>query len=1029
MKTRKPDTHLARVSGLFRALSALMRHPCRCLAVKQASQAKSDEQLKLAMEGANDGIWDVDLRTNMVSLNPRGHEMFGHPHQETVPINLSFWNQSVHPDDLPDLQATLEALLAGHISYLCVEHRLKNTAGKYVWVLARGKVSERDASGHPVRITGTFIDTTARKLAESQAKTAQLETAKLLDQAQQARQVLLSVVEDLKRADEALKEERMRLASIIKGTNVGTWEWTIQTGELAINERWAEIVGYTAEELSPVSIKTWADLVHPDDFEASAAMLKRHFKGEQNYYECECRMKHKNERWVWVLDRGSVTSWTADGKPLLMSGTHTDITTHKVSEIYRQLSSTVLTIINESDDFRTSIQQILAALKQATECDAVGMRLQNGDDFPYFSESGLSPDFLRAENTLTVCDPLGGLFRGPDGKPHLECTCGLVLSGKTDPSNPLFTPGGSCWTNDSPTLLELPSDKDPRLHPRNRCIREGYSSIALIPIHANAEIVGLLQLNDRKKSSFTPLAIKALEEIADRIGDALVRKRAENERKRLMAAIEQSGEIILITDPKGIIQYVNPTFVSVTGYSREEAVGKNARILRSGQMDDAFYSNLWQTLTSGKKWTGRIINKRKNGTLFTEDATISPVRDEAGQVVNFVAVKRDITEHLQMTAQLLQAQKMESIGRLAGGVAHDFNNMLAVILGNTELAMNRVDHVQPLFADLLEIKKAAERSADLTRQLLAFARKQTVIPKVIDLTATVEGTLKMLQRLLGAAVELVWLPGTGDMTVKLDPSQIDQILANLAVNARDAIAGAGRLVIETRNTTFDQAFCDQHADTHPGEYAMLAVNDNGCGMDKKTIEHIFEPFFTTKKVGEGTGLGLATVYGIVKQNHGLINVYSEPGMGTTFKIYLPLFKDKAESVAEHNSAPPISRDNETVLLVEDEPSILNMTKIMLEKLGYRVLTATGSDEAIGWAESHPGSFHVLLTDMVMPKMNGSALSLRLQKLHPNFKTLFMSGYTAEAFEHGGLNNDAYFMQKPFSMSDLGTKLREVLERK
>ena len=378
------------------------------------------------------------------------------------------------------------------------------------------------------------------------------------------------------------------------------------------------------------------------------------------------------------------------------------------------------------------------------------------------------------------------------------------------------------------------------------------------------------------------------------IRDITARKRAEAERKRLMAAIEQAGEVIVMTDAQGIIQFVNPAFERMTGYSREEAVGQNPRILKSGKQDELFYRNLWETISGGRTWAGRMVNKRKDGTLYTEEATISPVRDASGRIVNYVAVKRDITEHLRLAAQFQQAQKMESVGRLAGGVAHDFNNMLGVILGHAELALEQVDPAQPLHADLEEIRKAAERSADLTRQLLAFARKQTVAPKVLDLNETVEGMLKMLRRLIGEDIDLAWLPGADLWPVKMDPSQIDQILANLCVNARDAIAGVGKVTIETGNGAFDEDYCADHAGFVPGEYVLLAVSDDGCGMDKETLAHIFEPFFTTKEMGKGTGLGLATVYGIVKQNNGFINVYSEPGQGTTFKIYLPRHVGKAE---------------------------------------------------------------------------------------------------------------------------------------
>ncbi|MHB9098500.1 MAG: PAS domain-containing sensor histidine kinase, partial [Syntrophales bacterium] len=370
------------------------------------------------------------------------------------------------------------------------------------------------------------------------------------------------------------------------------------------------------------------------------------------------------------------------------------------------------------------------------------------------------------------------------------------------------------------------------------------------------------------------------------IRDITARKRADAERKRLMAAIEQTGEVIVMTDAHGLIEFVNPAFERTTGYTREEAVGQNPRILKSGKQDELFYRTLWDTISGGRTWAGHMVNKRKDGSLYTEETTISPVRDSSDRIINYVAVKRDLTEHLRLTAQFQQAQKMEAVGLLAGGVAHDFNNMLSVIIGHAEIALGQVDPAHMLHANLAEIRKAAGRATDLTGQLLAFARKQIVAPKVLDLNETVAGILKMLQRLIGEDIDLSWQPVADLWPVMVDPSQIDQILVNLCVNARDAISGVGKLTIETGNSTIDKDYCALNVGFMLGEYVMLAVSDDGCGMDKETLSHLFEPFFTTKVIGKGTGLGLATVYGIVKQNKGFINVYSEPDQGTTFKIYL-----------------------------------------------------------------------------------------------------------------------------------------------
>ncbi len=389
--------------------------------------------------------------------------------------------------------------------------------------------------------------------------------------------------------------------------------------------------------------------------------------------------------------------------------------------------------------------------------------------------------------------------------------------------------------------------------------------------------------------------------------------------------------------------------------------------------------------------------------------------------------RRKIT-HEKLEVQLNQAQKMESVGRLAGGVAHDFNNMLGVILGYTELAMERVEPDEPLHSHLEKIQGAAQRSADLTRQLLAFARRQTVSPKVIDLNDTIENMLKLLQRLIGEDVDLAWHPGKEVWPVNIDPTQVDQILTNLCVNARDAIVDTGKLTIETGRASFDEEYCSHHADFIVGDYVLLAVSDDGCGMDQETQSQLFEPFFTTKGVGKGTGLGLATVYGVVKQNNGFINVYSEPGQGTTFKIYLPRHLAKAALLLKQELDKPGERGHETILLVEDEPTILEMTTEMLESLGYTVLAAGSPGEAVRLAQEQLGRIDLLLTDVVMPEMNGRQLARNLLAHYPDLKRLFMSGYTANVIAHHGvLDEGVHFIQKPFSKKDLGEKLREALE--
>ncbi len=512
--------------------------------------------------------------------------------------------------------------------------------------------------------------------------------------------------------------------------------------------------------------------------------------------------------------------------------------------------------------------------------------------------------------------------------------------------------------------------------------------------------------------------------------------------QRLAAILRSVGDAVIASDREGRIVFMNQTAERLTGWERAAALGRKMVEVLGIKAEDM--ESLERHLAEKVLTEGLIINLLEDHMLVAKDGTATPISDSVAPIHNddgespgTVLVFRDISErkrveeeNKRLQDQLFQAQKMESIGRLAGGVAHDFNNMLGVILGHAELAMMKADAGRPLLADLLEIKKTAERSADITRRLLAFARKQTISPLVLDLNLTAVGMLRMLQKLIGEDIQLVWRPGANLWPVKMDPAQIDQILANLSVNARDAIAGTGKITIETSNIIADEPYCADHPGFAPGEYVLLAVSDSGCGMDEDIKDKLFEPFFTTKEAGKGTGLGMAMIYGIVKQNNGYIDVESEPGLGATFRIYIPRHIGASEGLQAKSPEAPIKRGSETVLVVEDERSLLELSKIMLEQLGYRVLTASLPDEAIRQAGECPGKVDLLLTDVVMPGMNGYDLAKTILSLHPELKVLFMSGYTANVIAHHGvLDEGVHFIQKPFSHRDLAARVRETLDRR
>jgi PAS domain S-box-containing protein len=492
---------------------------------------------------------------------------------------------------------------------------------------------------------------------------------------------------------------------------------------------------------------------------------------------------------------------------------------------------------------------------------------------------------------------------------------------------------------------------------------------------------------------------------------------------------------IFFKDRQGRYLGCNRAFERFYGLSKEQLAGKTVFDIAPPELAEVYYQADEDLFAQPGTQTCEAVTRstagKRHEVVFHKATFESPdgkLAGLVGAVIDITAHKQAEEEKKKLRDQLEGARRVESIGRLAGGVAHDFNNMLGVILGNTELALASTDPAAPLSTTLEEIRKAAEHSVDLTRQLLAFARKQTVTPRILDVNATVDTMLTMLRRLVGEDIELAWAPGSDIWPVRIDPTQIDQILINLAANARDSINGVGLLSLHTQNIVADATYCRANAGLTPGEYVMLTVSDNGRGMDRKTRANIFEPFFTTKQQGKGTGLGLATVYGIVKQNHGAINVDSEPGGGTTFKICLPRHVGQADNSPSQAATTSPAGGSETVLLVEDEPMLLELTEIMLKKLGYTVLTAAAPGEAIRLAQDHRERIHLLMTDVVMPEMDGRNLAGRLESRFPRLKRLFMSGYTADVIAHHGvLEEGVHFIQKPFSLKDLAAKVRQALD--
>jgi two-component system cell cycle sensor histidine kinase/response regulator CckA len=561
--------------------------------------------------------------------------------------------------------------------------------------------------------------------------------------------------------------------------------------------------------------------------------------------------------------------------------------------------------------------------------------------------------------------------------------------------------------------------------------QRGLTSLLMLPLLIEGEVAGTLSLDALQPHHFSTEEINLVWSVADQAAGALARSRLAQTQQRLAIAIEQVAESVVITDTQGTIVYVNPAFEQVSGYSRAEALGQNPRILKSGRQDDAFYRDLWATITAGQVWHGRLVNKKKDGTLYTEDATITPIRGDANVTVNYVAVKHDITRDLQLEERTRQSQKMEAIGRLAGGIAHDFNNLLTALKGYTHLSLQHMKPDDPLYHDLTQISGITERATALVRQLLTFSRQEETQPVALNLNSVIGNLLKLLGRVIGEDVELITHLDPDLMQIQADLGQMEQVLMNLAINARDAMPGGGKLVIETAGVTLDEREARAEYEMEPGDYVLLTVSDTGIGMSQAVLEHIFEPFFTTK--AEGTGLGLATVFGIVRQHGGRIHAYSEPDQGSTFHIYLPAQHPQsgaqpAETARRPAVAATTLKGGETLLLAEDETAVRELAKRALEGYGYTVLAAANADQATTLFRQHANTIALLISDVIMPGITGPALYRGLAKEAPGLKVLFLSGYTGSMVQGRGVVQDAPFLQKPFTLSELALKVREVLDR-
>lgn len=527
--------------------------------------------------------------------------------------------------------------------------------------------------------------------------------------------------------------------------------------------------------------------------------------------------------------------------------------------------------------------------------------------------------------------------------------------------------------------------------------------------------------------SCSPLDLSGHRGISVIVSDLSSRRVTEEELRKFKRVVEQSPVCIMITDTAGTIEYVNAKFSEVTKYSLEEVVGQNPRILKSGETSLEIYKIMWETISNGETWQGILHNRKKNDELYWETVTISPIKNRDGLVTGYVAIKEDITERKKLEVQLLQSQKMEVVGQLSGGIAHDLNNILTVIIGFSTLMEMRMSKDDPERAHLTHVLAAAERAAELTKSLLAFSRKQIINPQPVDLNQIIGKIKKFVARIIPEDINFTVTNKNEVLIVNADAGQIEQVLMNLVTNARDAMPVGGQLLIETDAVVLDESFIRTYGFGKLGPYALMTFSDSGEGMDSDICKKVFEPFFTTKEVGKGTGLGLSIVYGIIKQHNGFINVYTEPGSGTTFRIYLPLTQAAVESGLK-NTAIVLKGGKETILVADDDFLVRDLLEKTLNMFGYTVIVAIDGSDALSKFSENQISINLVILDVVMPKLNGKEVYDEIRKINPAIKVIFMSGYTRDIIhKRGVLDESVQFIPKPLDPKKLLLKIRNVLD--
>lgn len=945
---------------------------------------RSETRLAAAQRIARLGSWELVLRgfgnetAQDLWWSDEVYRIFGYEPGE-VAASRNLFLQAVHPADRDRVMRTVEQALHTGERYE-LEHRIILKDGSERTVAEYAEIT-RDPEGRVTKLSGTVQDI-------SEAKRIRAEI-----------------------------EEQQRFISAVAGNTpdcIAVYDLTLARSVYQ-NRPITRILGYTDPRYDTMVSEQLLDLIHPEDtarLYAHMDRLARAADHEVNTYEY--RMRRPDGTYAWFEARSIVFKRDETGNVAQVLSVAQEVTNRKITEARIRHLNRVYAVLSD-------INQVIVRSSDTDDMLREACRIavdKGGFQLAWIGRAGPPPApfeiAAHAGATQETLDLLNRLFNTPDDACYFTAEA-------------LRTNGHSVC-NDIAT--------DSRAVPwRDDALKRGYRSMAAFGLRLGDDPYGVFCLYSAEAGFFDEAELKLLDELALDIAFALeisrreiLRQQVEEAHQRLATAVEQAAEAIVITNASADVLYANPAFERVSGYSLREILGKNPRILKSGRHDQSFYKQMWSTLASGRVWSGRLTNRRKDGTLFEEEATISPIRDEQGRITNYVAVKRDVTREVQMEAQLRQSQKMEAVGQLAGGVAHDFNNILAALLMWIELLRENPSESE-LKSGFNEMQELVQRASSLTRQLLLFGRRQLMQPRVLDLNSLLGNLLKMLGRLIGEHITLTLHESPQALWIEADPGMIEQVVTNLVVNARDAMPKGGELTLRSTLVTVDGRHLTAHPEARVGTFAVLTVSDNGTGMTDEVLKHAFEPFFTTKDIGKGTGLGLSTVYGIVQQHKGWVEVDTLPGLGSTFRIYLPSHHSPQAEPASGAPPVPLSRGQETILVVEDEPAVRELTVLTLERLGYNVLEAPNGQEALKVWQTQETPIQLLITDVVMPGgLSGVELAQKLRNAAPELKIILMSGYSDEMIDAGGITPEGMlFVQKPFSPAMLAAKVRSLLE--